>query len=243
MSRKNLGASILRKIPCSIVGIRDYDGANQKFKDLVARTAELAEEWLQHFCAHPEQGNEADETPLWVAAFYGLDEGGKRLLRSGAFVDRRDQDGTTPLMAAASTGQLSTSKLLLENGANPNLRNRFGVTAISAAFGSSHASVVTLLRTVSTSTTPGELVVGLKLQGEQRAPAVARILEDLEEEVLPHDDGLSSEEDGEEGGEKDGEEESERKGLGSSVGESGSEEEGAEEEGEENGDSDKERTN
>jgi ankyrin repeat protein len=54
----------------------------------------------------------------------------KTLLRRGASVNIKDEDGATPLMRAALYGQPEMLKLLLDKGANPNARNKAGATAL-----------------------------------------------------------------------------------------------------------------
>jgi ankyrin repeat protein len=52
------------------------------------------------------------------------------LLRRGAGVNAKDQDGATPLMQAALYGDPGLLKLLLDKGADPNARNKVGATAL-----------------------------------------------------------------------------------------------------------------
>src|SRR2546425_378857 len=52
------------------------------------------------------------------------------LLRRGAQVNSKDEDGATPLMHASINGDPGLVKVLLEKGADPNARNKAGATAL-----------------------------------------------------------------------------------------------------------------
>ena len=84
---------------------------------------------------------------LHLAAFDGLHEMCKYLLKKGAAIDApRKIDGHTALIMAAMGECPEAVGVLLENGADPNLRDKKGATAlIHAAFGGNIKSVKRLL--------------------------------------------------------------------------------------------------
>jgi uncharacterized protein len=55
------------------------------------------------------------------------------LLRKGANIEARDQDGNTPLISAAGNGETAVVKLLLENGADAEATDSAGRTALISA--------------------------------------------------------------------------------------------------------------
>ncbi len=48
------------------------------------------------------------------------------LLKEGAVIDQKDNEGNTPLHLAAERGHGRTVRLLLDNGANATIRNNAG---------------------------------------------------------------------------------------------------------------------
>lgn len=75
----------------------------------------------------------------------------KKLLLTGATVDKSDLEGWTPLMNAAVDGATKLVKLLLQYGANPNIQNdradssAYGETALIHAARNGHPDIVKLL--------------------------------------------------------------------------------------------------
>lgn len=86
--------------------------------------------------------NPAGETPLMYLALAGQVERARRLVASGAHVNRL---GWTPLHYAASKGQVDMAKFLLEQGAMPNAPSPNGVTPLMMAGYSKSRSMVELL--------------------------------------------------------------------------------------------------
>ncbi len=102
----------------------------------VAANAQGLEEW----CA--ENG---EEYPLHCAAGYGDVAKIKRLVESGADVNRKDKDGVVPLIWAARQGHANAITVLIKAGANVNQRkNDSGFPLYSAAF-AGHVSAITAL--------------------------------------------------------------------------------------------------
>jgi ankyrin repeat protein len=67
------------------------------------------------------------------------------LLRQGADVNARDEDGTTALALAISHSNVAMAELLLGKGADPDLTNELGVGPLSLAITNGSASIVELL--------------------------------------------------------------------------------------------------
>lgn len=67
------------------------------------------------------------------------------LLKQGADVNTRDQDGTTALTWAAYRGNLPLAELLLDRGANPNLSSEIGLTPLALAIQNGAVAVASLL--------------------------------------------------------------------------------------------------
>ncbi len=74
-------------------------------------------------------------TPLIAAAAYGQTEAAALLMKNGAELEAKNNDGATALLAAAFLCHAETVKLLLENGANVNARNNRGETPLDAVSG------------------------------------------------------------------------------------------------------------
>ena len=56
-----------------------------------------------------------------------------RLMKVGANVNARNEDGTTPLMAAAGSGHIEILKFLLKRGAKVSMKDKKGRTALDYA--------------------------------------------------------------------------------------------------------------
>lgn len=69
----------------------------------------------------------------------------ERLLKSGAPVDERDDDGATPLAWAAIRSSVDIARLLLAAGANPNLASQLGVTPLAIAVANGSPDLAGLL--------------------------------------------------------------------------------------------------
>jgi ankyrin repeat protein len=72
---------------------------------------------------------------LLEAVRAGDKEGVRRLLRQGANVNARTEDGTTALMHATAVGDTQLLRMLLDHGADVNARNKAGATALMWASG------------------------------------------------------------------------------------------------------------
>lgn len=93
-----------------------------------------------------EQDRGPDKMQLNGALFSfvsrGDDTAVRDILKKGADVNARDDNGCTPIVRAASGGYLSTAKLLLESGADLNTPCNHGPNALSLAAGNGQEAVV-----------------------------------------------------------------------------------------------------
>lgn len=114
------------------------------------------------------------QTPLQMAAEYGMQEVVEEMLRRGVLVNRYGSYGDTALMCAASSGRLEIAKLLIAAGAEPNVvGTQQGVTAlINAAIGG-HTELAVLL--VASGADPKYQAVGLRSFAEK--PTAAALAE------------------------------------------------------------------
>lgn len=85
-------------------------------------------------------------TPLMLLVSYCNDtKSVKALLRKGARVDSKNNDGDTALMTAASKGHAAIVSILLDNGANVNLGGWSDQTALYLAAEKGHTEIVDML--------------------------------------------------------------------------------------------------
>jgi len=85
-------------------------------------------------------------TPLHMAAMYNSVEVVRQLLKYGAQVDARAQDGWTPLLKAVLLSHHEIAEVLLEAGADPNARVDHSFNAIQCAliYSDSHMALILL---------------------------------------------------------------------------------------------------
>ncbi|MEN9538529.1 MAG: hypothetical protein RLZZ126_764 [Pseudomonadota bacterium] len=145
------------------VNSRDPNGQHPLFlaiRDKSEKSATVLLGWPQ---LDPDARNQADESPLMLAALRGDLSLAKRLVELGAdvnktgwtplhyastnghleimrlllehhaYIDASSPNDTTPLMMAAHYGSASAVKLLLEAGADPGIKNMLGLSAIDFA--------------------------------------------------------------------------------------------------------------
>ena len=97
---------------------------------------------------HPDlvfSKDDADNTPLHVAAFEGHTDVAEFLLAHNAKINAKGQNGTTPLIEAALTGNKDVAELLLAHHADVNAKDKDGNTPLYEAAQSGHKSTVALL--------------------------------------------------------------------------------------------------
>ena len=83
---------------------------------------------------------------LLKAASGGETEKVKALLKAGADVDAKDNDGWTPLMLAASRGHTDTVQALLDAGADVNAKGDSSLTTLEKATMMGYTEIVELLK-------------------------------------------------------------------------------------------------
>ena len=90
-------------------------------------------------------------SPLREAVSKGAIEEIRRLLKAGADVNARDNNGRTALMLAATFGQTEAIRELLKAGANVNARDNNGRTALMmpTTFGQTEAAELSVIFTPS----------------------------------------------------------------------------------------------
>jgi ankyrin repeat protein len=80
---------------------------------------------------------EVGSTPLITAALFGQTEVARALIKAGADLDVKNNDGSTALLTAAFVCRTEIVKLLLDHGADKTLANNTGATplvTVSAPF-------------------------------------------------------------------------------------------------------------
>ena len=83
---------------------------------------------------------------LFQAAFEGNTSKIEKLIKKGADVNAKDENGAPVLMAAAANGQTEIVKMLLDKGADVNVKDKDGKTALMYAADRGHTDIVKLLR-------------------------------------------------------------------------------------------------
>ena len=85
------------------------------------------------------------DTPLNIMAIWGDADSAKVLIRNGAEVDARGEDGFTPLHSAVEQDKIEVTRLLLDSGANPYLTTSDGTDAFELARLLGHHEILKLL--------------------------------------------------------------------------------------------------
>ena len=88
---------------------------------------------------HIQAGSDLDErepavgsSPLISAAVFGKTEIARALIKAGANVNLKNNEGSTALHSAAFLCRLEIVKMLLENGADKEVLNNYGSTALQS---------------------------------------------------------------------------------------------------------------
>jgi ankyrin repeat protein len=102
--------------------------------------------WVSfEWSTEPPAPNAQMPSALHIAAFAGLTEYGRSILRENTSVDLRDAEGRTPLWWAARRGHVEMVSLLLQEGANPDTDDCRGVKPLHEAAKKNHATIVRML--------------------------------------------------------------------------------------------------
>ena len=119
------------------------DGFRNRFFELpednlwgAARTGDLdgIKRYLAEGADINELSGQANLSPLSWATLTGKTEAAKLLLKLGADVNVRQEDGGTPLHIAAFLGRAELAELLIKEGADVNAKNRGGDTPASGLY-------------------------------------------------------------------------------------------------------------
>lgn len=98
-------------------------------------------------------------SPLHVAASQCRRSMARLLIKCGAEVNSKKDDGWTPLHFACQNGDVNTVKLLLDSGADPNMKSNDDLTPLhSAAYGVSE-STMSILKSAVNMTEDGALLI------------------------------------------------------------------------------------
>jgi ankyrin repeat protein len=85
--------------------------------------------------------------PLLLASFQGSANAVKALVKCGAYVNVKNQDGETPLMLASCWGYKDIVEILLKTQSTKiNIRDRWGDTALDTAVSRKNVNIIKLLR-------------------------------------------------------------------------------------------------
>ncbi|XP_069700731.1 uncharacterized protein [Periplaneta americana] len=91
---------------------------------------------------HVDCYNYRQQTPLWLAAWFGRVPVARLLLQRGADLNLQDSsDGFTPLHAAASGGHLQIVQCLVDHAANLRIYSKSGRTPLHVAIAWKHTAV------------------------------------------------------------------------------------------------------
>jgi ankyrin repeat protein len=103
-------------------------------------------EYVKRFVEAGAEINFYGWPPLSYAAFNGHTAIVDYLLKRGAEIDAKTQNGSTALFFAARFGHIEAVKLLLKNEADPTIANENGETAVDWAMKNKHTDIEDLLR-------------------------------------------------------------------------------------------------
>ena len=86
------------------------------------------------------------DSDLLDSAKYGNANRVKSLIKQGANVNAKDENGWTALMWASMLGHFEIVKILVENGADINVRDKNGFTALTEATRGEYVEVAKYLK-------------------------------------------------------------------------------------------------
>jgi hypothetical protein len=113
-------------------------------------------------------------TPLNVSITFGKTDAALALIKGGADLSAKNNDGSTPLHTAAFFCRKEIVKALLKKGANPDLVNNYGATPLLSVSGK-FSDVLPIYADLNKNLGP----LGLKLdinRIEKMRPIIAEIL-------------------------------------------------------------------
>ncbi|KAI8929696.1 hypothetical protein BC831DRAFT_442702 [Entophlyctis helioformis] len=128
-------AGISNAVSC--VAVLNPEGFEPTFQKLLTKAQRLRVAWRDAFCMRmPSMTHPRNETPLWVAAWYGACDGQvvRQCVANGWSLDEPDAvGGETPLMVAVAHGFVSNATALLDAGADVMLKSFAGSTVLHVA--------------------------------------------------------------------------------------------------------------
>jgi ankyrin repeat protein len=123
---------------------RQKEKEKGRFRKRAMRLLELGKKSAKRMLMLPNRRKQLDNAFL-EAARVGDNADIERLLKKGANIEAKDEDGWTPLIYAARNGHTPTCALLLEKGADIKAKNDYGWTALMCAAANGYTPTCALL--------------------------------------------------------------------------------------------------
>jgi hypothetical protein len=126
--------------------LKDRGSMRPDLGELLDRYSEEFADFAGIYLEHANQaGIGGEDRPLHTAAYAGLTDDIRILLREGADIHAAGSIGLTPLHCAAMKGHVAAVELLLQSGADPAATDEVGDPALMWARNLGHPEVVRIL--------------------------------------------------------------------------------------------------